>query len=158
MRNIDITSLDTLPIDEVAKLPPEVLADLQQETNDALALARKRVTTLGDALDQRYGVSALSARQKAGKDTGTVKILDGDFTIVAETKKAVHWSQEGLAKLAEEIRTGGDDPSVYIVTETKFTVREAAYKDWPADVRDAFEPCRTVNASKPAYRIERKAA
>jgi hypothetical protein len=153
MKNISLSALDTLPLDELAALPPGVLADLQQEANDSLALARKRSATLVDALDRRYGAVALVARQAAGKDTGTVKLTDGDYIVAVETKKAVHWN--GLEKLADKIRAGGDDPAVYIVSETKLTVREAAYKDWPADVRAAFEPYRTVNASRAAYRIER---
>lgn len=158
MRNIDLSALDTMPLDELAKLPPLVLADLQQEANNALVKDRNRIAILTDALDRRYGEAAQKARQAAGKDTGIVRLADDGCAVIAETKKSVFWDADGLAKLRDRIAVEGDDPAVYIVAETKLTVREASFKEWPANIRAAFEPLRTVRPGKPSYRIERPKA
>lgn len=154
-RNIDITALDTMKSDEIAALPVEILADLQDDTGNALALAKKRVAMLNDALDRRYSNIAQEWRRRCGKETGIVRISDGDCSVVAETKKAVTWDQDKLAELYARIRSEGDDPEVYIVSQTVMKVREVAYSTWPADVKAAFEPARTVKVGSPSYRIER---
>lgn len=158
MQNIDATALDSLSIAELAKLPPTLLADLCQETDAAIALWRKRRALLDFALDQRYGKQAQEARQKDGKDSGVIRLTDGECQIITDAKKSVYWDQTGLAALAERIRAEGDDPGVYIVAKTELTVRETAYKDWPENVRAAFEPHRTVKPGRASYRIERPAA
>lgn len=158
MRNFNITALDTLSVRSLAELPPDDLVALQQESADSLALARKRCAHIAEAIDEKYRDAAQAARHAAKKDTGIVRFTDGDYTIVAETKKSVHWQQNQLAALRDRIAAEGDNPATYIVTETKLTVREAAYKDWPEEVRRAFEPCRTVMAGKPSYRIEPRKA
>ncbi len=156
-RNIDITALDTMPIDDLAELPATVLADLQDDAGNALALARKRVAILGHALDKRYGPPAQMKRYEQGKDAGIVRIKDGDCTVIAEAKKDVKWDQEKLSKLYDLIKES-EDPDVYMIKQTTLKVREASYASWPEGVRSAFEPARTVKTGTPSYRIERKQA
>ena len=153
-QNIDITALDTFSLSELAALPAAILRDLQDASDNALALARKRKAALDDALDRRYGPVAQAARLRDGKDTGTVRLPEGEHTVVAETKKSVYWDQPKLAEIALKIEASGESAAVYIVTKTELTVREASYAAWPEEVRAAFEPARTVKAGKPVYRIE----
>jgi hypothetical protein len=63
----------------------------------------------------------------------------------------VEWDQARLARLAEEIRTGGENPLDYL--EIAFKVPERAYTAWPERIRKAFEPARTVHTSRPTYRL-----
>jgi len=158
MKNIDISALDTMPIDELASLPPAVLVDLQDAAGNAMTLARRRVAMLGDALDRKYGKRAQAERQSMGKDTGIVRLNDDGYEVVAETKKSVVWDQAKLAKLYGQIQTQGEDPEVYIVSQTVLKVREASYATWPKGVKSAFEPARVVKAGTPSYRIERAKA
>jgi hypothetical protein len=155
--NIDITALDTLQIHELAQLPVGVLADLQEEVDNALALARKRRAVLDLALDYKYGSDAQKLRLSEGKDTGIVRLDDGEFVVTSGSNKTVFWDQNGLDNLAGEINQGGKDPAVYIVTERKLTVRENAYKSWPIHIQKSFEQYRTVKIGKPTYRIDIKA-
>lgn len=158
MKNIDIRALDNMPLDELAKLPAAVLVDLQDEADNALAEARRRRANLDSVLARRYGDLVGAGLREQGKDTGTVRLTDGDYPVVCEIKKSVYWNADKLTELRDTIAAAGDDPGVYIVTKTELTVREASYATWPAPVRAVFEPARTVKAGKPQYRIERPAA
>lgn len=155
MRNIDITALDTMLPSELGELPAGVFADLQDEVDALLEAAKRGRAALDSALDFRYGKVANGARKHRGIDSGIVRLWDDGCEIEAETKKDVKWDQEKLRTLRELISSAGDDPSLYLVTKTTFTVREAAYKEWPAHIREAFEPARTVKISRQTYRIRR---
>jgi hypothetical protein len=65
--------------------------------------------------------------------------------------KKVEWDQAQLARLAEEIHAGGDNPRDYL--EITFKVPESAYTAWPERTRKAFEPARIVHAGRQTYRL-----
>ena len=137
-----IDQLINLPAGEIAQLPVELLAALQREI-DAAAKQMKAVTArLSTALEVRYAARAAEARRACGKDTGTVRIVDGDFTVVADLPKRVEWDQAKLAAMVERIRAAGEDPAEYV--EISFKVPERAYVAWPEAIRQGFEPARTV--------------
>ncbi|MFN3644411.1 MAG: hypothetical protein ACK4TB_15975 [Gemmobacter sp.] len=137
-----IDELINLPAGEIAQLPVELLAVLQREI-DAAAKQMKAVTArLSTALEVRYAARAAEARRACGKDTGTVRLADGDFTVVADLPKRVEWDQAKLAAMVERIRAAGEDPADYV--EISFKVPERAYAVWPEAIRQGFEPARTV--------------
>ncbi|MDP5309261.1 hypothetical protein [Paracoccus spongiarum] len=137
-----IDQLINLPAGEIAQLPVELLAALQREI-DAAAKQMKAVTArFATALEVRYAARAAEARRACGKDTGTVRIVDGDFTVVADLPKRVEWDQAKLAAMVERIRAAGEDPAEYV--EISFKVPERAYVAWPEAIRQGFEPARTV--------------
>jgi hypothetical protein len=137
-----IDDLLKLPADELARLPVEVLAVLQREI-DAAARQMKAVTARFDsALELRYATRAAEARRASGKDTGTVRLVDGDFTVVADLPKRIDWDQEKLTGMAASIAASGEDPAEFIDTTLK--VSEHKYAAWPTAIREGFEPARTV--------------
>jgi uncharacterized coiled-coil protein SlyX len=137
-----IDQLINLPAGEIAQLPVELLAALQREI-DAAAKQMKAVTSrFSTALEVRYAARAAEARRACGKDTGTVRLVDGDFTVVADLSKRVEWDQAKLAAMVERIRAAGEDPAEYV--EISFKVPERAYVAWPEAIRQGFEPARTV--------------
>jgi len=103
------------------------------------------------AIGLRYQQRAIAARGMAGKDTGTVRFQDGAVEITAELPKKVEWDQAKLARLAQEISAGGENPRDYL--EIAFKVPERAYTTWPERIRKAFEPARTVQTGRPTYRL-----
>jgi hypothetical protein len=145
----DITATS---IGGIAGLPAQQLALLQQEAADLLVNAKRLKDRLDGGLDLKYRHRAAALRRGAGKDTGTVRIEDGDVIVVADLPKRVKWDQAGLAGIVERIRAGGDDPAEYVTIE--FAVSERAYGAWPDTIRAAFEPARTVEIGKPSYRFE----
>jgi hypothetical protein len=137
-----IDQLINLPAGEIAQLPVELLAALQREI-DAAAKQMKAITArFTSALEVRYAARAAEARRLLAKDTGTVRLADGDFTVLADLPKRVEWDQARLAAMVERIRAAGDDPSEYV--EISFKVPERAYAAWPEAIRQGFEPARTV--------------
>ena len=100
-----IDELINLPAGEIAQL----LAAMQREI-DAAAKQMKAVTArFSTALEVRYAARAAEARRAFGKDTGTVRLADGDFTVLADLPKRVEWDQTQLAAMVERIRAAGDD-------------------------------------------------
>jgi hypothetical protein len=137
-----LQDLPDLPPQEIAALPADALAGLQQESERALKQAKAAKTGIDAALVLKYGAAAVEARRAVGKDTGTVRFDDGDITVVADLPKRVEWDQSKLAAMVERIRAAGDDPTEYV--ETSFKVAERTYVAWPRAIREGFEPARTV--------------
>ncbi|SHF31320.1 hypothetical protein SAMN05444279_1272 [Ruegeria intermedia] len=135
----DLPGLDTA---EIAQMPVDLLAVLQHEVDERLKRAKAAKTRLDGALSVRYAARAEEARRAAGKDTGAVRLDDGDFTVVADLPKRVDWDQEQLAAMVERIRAAGDDPEQYV--DVTYRVPERKYAAWPEAIRKGFEPARTV--------------
>lgn len=135
----DLLSLSTA---EIAVLPVELKAILQREIDERQKQIKSIKTRFDAAMVHCYATRASKMRQAAGKDTGTIRFDDGDFTIVADLPKRVDWDQDHLASMVERIRAAGDDPSEYVDVVIK--VPERKYAAWPQAIRDGFEPARTV--------------
>jgi len=135
---------DLLDLDpqEIAGLPVEMLAVLGHEIDALLKRAKAAKARLDGALSLRYATRAAEERRAAGKDTGTTRFDDGDFTVVADLPKRVEWDQAQLAAMVERIRASGDDPAQYV--DIAFKVPERKYAAWPDAIRAGFEPARTV--------------
>ncbi len=146
-----LDAVRALPVAEILILPAEHLALLQTDAREALDAAKRTLDWIEGAIALRYEQRAIAARAAAGKDTGTVRFLDGAVEITAELAKRVEWDQVRLAALAEQIRAGGEDPADYV--EVSFRVSERAYTAWPERIRGAFEPARTVRTGRPIYRL-----
>jgi hypothetical protein len=140
-----------MPIGEIAALPPAVLALLQDEAEDAVKAARHLADWLKGAIALRYGDRAVEARRAEGRDTGTVRIEDGEVTVIADLPKRVDWDQAELATLVAAIRAEDGAAAEYV--DTEFRVPERKYAAWPRHIRPAFERARTVKTGKPTYRL-----
>jgi hypothetical protein len=134
--------LPSLSAAEVAALPVELLAILQREIDERLKRDKAAKTRFDAGLAVRYATRAAEERQVSGKDTGTVRFDDGDFTVVADLPKRVDWDQAQLGDVVERIRASGDDPAQYVDITIK--VPERKYAAWPEAIRQGFEPARTV--------------
>ena len=102
-------------------------------------------------LSTRFAARAASLRQQAGKSTGTVRFDEDGYAVIADLPKRVEWDQTRLAQLAAQIAANGDDPSEYL--DVAYRVSEAKYNAWPASIRSAFLPARTVKTGRPAFRL-----
>ncbi|MGG5819609.1 hypothetical protein [Falsiroseomonas sp. HW251] len=146
-----LESVHNLPVGDVIALPADQLALLQSDAREAVDSAKRMQDWIEAAVALRYEQRAIGARAEARKDTGTVRFQDGTVEIAVELPKRVEWDQRRLATLADQIRTGGEDPSEYL--EVSFKVSERAYTAWPERIRRAFEPARTVRTGRPVYRL-----
>jgi hypothetical protein len=144
-----------MPIGEIAALPADLLALLQEEAEEAAKAARSLADWLNGAIGLRYADRAAAARRAEGKDTGTVRLDDGEVTVIADLPKKVEWDQARLTQLVARIRAAGDDPTEYV--ETSYRVSERKYGAWPAAIREGFEAARTVKPGKPTFRLTLRA-
>jgi hypothetical protein len=143
--------LPTMPIGEIAALPADLLAVLQEEAEDAAKAARSLADWLNGAIGLRYADRAAAARRAEGKDTGTVRLDDGEVTVIADLPKKVAWDQAALGGMVARIRAAGDDPSEYV--ETSYRISERKYAAWPASIREGFDAARTVKPGKPTFKL-----
>jgi len=137
-----INDMLNLPAGELAQMPVELLAALQGELDHAAKQLKAASSKFSTALEVRYATRAAEARWACGKDNGTVRLVDGDYTVVADLPKRVDWDQEKLAQIAANIADSGDDPAEFI--DTKLSVSERKYGALPEAWRKGFEPARTV--------------
>ena len=119
--------------------------------DERLRAAKTLYDWIVGAIALKYGDQAQEARRAEGKGTGTVRLQDGPVTVVAELPKRVDWDQTILAGLVERIRADGADPAEYV--DISFSVPERKYTAWPKDIRQEFEPARTVRTGKPKFRL-----
>ena len=148
---ISLDELRRMAVGDIAALPAEQLALLQDEAADALRRAKTACDWLDGAVALKYGDRAHATRQAAGKDTGTVRFDDCAVTVIADLPKRVDWDQDKLAALVERIRAEGDDPTEYVDVAIK--VPERKFAAWPSHIRSAFEDARTVRTGKPSFRL-----
>jgi len=137
-----INDMLNMPTGDLAQMPVELLAALQAELDHADKQLKAATTRFNAALEVRYATRAAEARRACNKDTGTVRLVDGDYTVVADLPKRVDWDQELLAQIARNIADSGEDPAEFI--DTKLTVSERKYGALPEAWRRGFEPARTV--------------
>ncbi len=155
MRNeIDVmTALSGLSLGELAG---RSLSDIDRLLRDIEAVkerAQQYQQVLQGELDHRYSARAHALRQEAGKTTGTVRLEDESFVVVADLPKRAEYDQRKLKEAVEALRKWGEDPAHYV--ETRFQVSETKYNAWPPAVRKLFEPARTLKTGRPTYRLER---
>ena len=140
-----------MPTGDLAQMPVELLTALQGELAHANKQLKAATARFSAALEVRYATRAAEARRACGKDTGTVRLADGDYTVVADLPKRIDWDQEKLAQIARNIADSGEDPAEFI--GTKLTVSERKYGALPEAWRKGFEPARTVRIGKPTFRL-----
>jgi hypothetical protein len=137
-----VDDLPDLAVQDIAALPVDLLAVLQNEIEARLKRDKAAKARFEAGLAARYGERAAMLRRAAGKDTGTVRLTDGDFTVVADLPKRVDWGQDKLAAMVHRMRAAGEDPAQYVDITIK--VPERKYSAWPDAIRAGFEPARTV--------------
>ncbi|MDP2359110.1 MAG: hypothetical protein Q8M31_24045 [Beijerinckiaceae bacterium] len=150
-------TIETLSLLQLSALPAPELATLLDDLAERKSRLADLEQKLASALDLRYGARASQRRAEMAKDTGAVRFDDNGYVVVADLPKRVKWDQEKLRHAVEIIRSSwNDDPADYV--KTKLEVSESAFTNWPRVVRELFQPARTVETGRPAYRLEKRKA
>lgn len=147
-----LEAIRNLPIGEIAQLPTEHLALLQEDAAAAFDASKQLKEWVDSAIALRFADQAQALRREAGKDTGTVRFEQDGVTVVADLPKKVDWDQSLIAAVVERIRNSGDDPDQYV--EIAIKVPERKYTAWPDHIRRQFEPARTVKTGKPSISLQ----
>jgi hypothetical protein len=152
---ITIAQMEQMPIREIARLPVEQLSLLVEDVAEQKQQV-KLWDWLNGALALRYSEQSKAARTEAGKDSGTVRLSDGPFEVVANLPKKPKWSAPKLREAVATVKGWGEDPEEYVDVEYK--VPEAKYKAWPSAIRDVFAPARTLETGKETFKFQPKKA
>lgn len=122
-----IDDLSTLDLPELKEQLEGALADKANATS-----YEKRIKE--EILFRHRGMIAEALAEK-DEPFGTVNLGNIKFNV----PKKVEWDQTLLANLYKEI---GDTANEYM--EVAYKVKEAAFKNWPSSIQNAFLPARTV--------------
>jgi len=146
-----LQTLGQLPLAELHLLPLPKLQQILHQVESVKSSLRHYDIVLQSALNQRFGERAQSLRQAAGKQTGTVRLVEAGFEIVADLPKRVEYDQLRLKDAVDTLRGWGEQPEDYVSFEIK--VAEARFNAWPPAIRKLFEPARTLKTGKPSYKL-----
>lgn len=134
---------------QLASLPPAQLCEVHHNLAQLVDWVKKAQAKVHAAMQRRYAEQERAVRVEAGKDFGTVRFNDGQVRITVDTPKRVSWDQKQLAEIAERIAASGERVQEYV--DIEFSVPESRFNNWPAALREQFEPARTVKPGKSSY-------
>ncbi len=144
---IHLAELETMPLPD--------LENIIQQVEAVKTSVRHYDVVLQSALNRRFGERAQQLRQAAGKQTGTVRLEDDGYRVIADLPKRVEYDQGQLHAAVAVLREWHENPEDYVTLEIK--VAEARYNAWPPAIRQLFEPARTVKTGKPSFKLEQLA-
>jgi hypothetical protein len=145
---------DMSPAD-VAAVPTEQLLFLLDDLEEEKALLKIVENRLRDGVATRYATQAADIRKGLGKDSGTVRVTDGEFVIVANLPKKVSWDQAELTRIVAMIRNDWNmDPAEFLTV--KYDMPESRFKALPPTIAKQFEAARTFETGRESFSIERR--
>ncbi len=107
---IPLDDLPTMPVGQIADLPGDQLALLKQDADERLRSAKTLCDWLDGAIALKYGDDAQEVRCAEGKDTGTVRLQDGqvDYEVPVPSKETIRAPTERgeLARLELRLHRG----------------------------------------------------
>jgi len=151
MEQVNLQNIPQIPIGEIAALPINELVALQAEADETLADAKKLKQWIDGAIRIKYEDAVAVARRDAGKESGTVHVMDEGYKISSTVSKRIEWNQKKLAEITQDIASNGDEVSEYV--DVAYKIAERKYSAWPEHIRKIFEPARTFKTSLPTIKI-----
>jgi hypothetical protein len=150
---VTLEQLGQMTAEEFITLPVDQVAMLLEDVAELKARAKASDEKMSHFLDRRFSEAAARLRAEQQKDTGTVRLPEGEFVIVADLPKKVEWNEDGLLAAEVQLREMGEPVEEYI--KIRRTVAESAFVNWPSSLQGIFSAHRTVGVGKPTYKIER---
>ena len=141
--------LPDLSVSQMTALPQERLQELDVLLNELQTQVKQARERLNAALEVRYGEQGRAALLDSGRDFGVTHLADGQLRVAYELPKRVSWDQKRLAEIAERIVAAGERVQDYM--DVDLSVPESRFNNWPAALREQFEPARTVKPGKSSY-------
>ena len=149
---VTLEQLDKMSEKEAAGIHISQLALLLEDVAELKATYTRLNDKVFQVLNSKYSGKAAELRRLKGTDTGTVRVDDDDFMVIADLPKSVAWDQARLAKLEIYLKGRVKDISEYI--KIKREVEERKFAGWPSDLAEMFIPARTVKVGKQTFKVE----
>lgn len=114
---------------------------------------KSQISVAKNAILERKQSDIDTALAQKPEPFGAASVVIGNQKVTFTTPKKVEWDQDGLAQLYAQIAADPEENvAEYISVEYK--VKEDAYKNWPSNLKEAFQPHRTVKPGTVAIKIE----
>ncbi|MDR1207866.1 MAG: hypothetical protein LBJ89_00780 [Holosporales bacterium] len=133
--------LDESSVQEISNLPIQDLQALAARLKEAIETQERRKKVLNEAMRLRFEGTAKAMLNQEGKDTGTVRLQEGNTTVIANFRKKVDWDQELLASILAE------HPEYKADVKCALSLEERKYNNWPESIQKIFESARSVKVS-----------
>jgi len=149
MDNLNTDMLDRLTTSEAAGLPPEVLADLDWKLAEEYTVVQRRMKRLHEAFEARYAAKASEALLAEGRDTGTVRLVDGSHEVTVTRPKRVKWDQNVLKCVLDRL-----NPEIARhIAKVEVKIDERRFDALMDRDKALLSPARTVETGKATYAL-----
>lgn len=135
-----------LPIDQLELLVGEAQANVDEATA-TLNLLKSIIAT-------RFESKAAELRRAKGKDTGIVRVVEGDYEVVADLPKKVTWDQDKVGAALDALYAIGVATDLNKLVKVEIKINERAYDALPDEHKTILLPARTVTTGKPTYSLK----
>lgn len=143
----DAWTLSSLPIDQLVMLITEARA----AADEATATLKK----IDAAVAIRFNDAAADARRDDGKDTGIVRLGEGDYEVVANLPKKVEWDQSKLPDALDKLPLSRKVLEKLVKVEIR--IDERTFQSLALEHQHVLMRARTVKTGKPTFEIKRLA-
>lgn len=124
----------------------EARAALKSQMDDL----KGQIDKINAELEKAYLQKAKDALAFAGKDFGTVTLVDGNTRLKANVVKKVEWDQEKLSSAFDQMTI--EEARHY--AKVTLSVEERKYTSAPPNIQRVLEPCRTTSVGR--FTVEMK--
>lgn len=140
-------------IDQINDLDRKIF-DLEKTIADKKSGLVKKKNEMKALLDAEIAKQASVQLKDKDYGCGTATIETALHKIKLVVSKKVKWDEKQLFSIREKIVEAGKNPNDFI--KEKLSVSETAYKEFDDEIKEVFEPARSVEPSAPVIKIERK--
>ena len=145
----NLATIETLDAKSLSQLEIHDLADLSDQVAKLVNHTKELKEKLEDALNLRFSEMVQNQLHDGNRDTGTAKLYEGGFQIIAEVPKKVTWDSE---KIEEIIKTISEEKRKAII-KTSHVIDERKYMQLSPEDKLLFSDARTVTPGKTKFKI-----
>ena len=145
----NLATIETMDVKELSRLEICDLADLNDQVAKLVSHTKELKEKLEDALNLRFSEMVQNQLHDENRDTGTAKLYEGGFQIIAEVPKKVTWDSE---KIEEIIKTISEEKRKAII-KTSHVIDERKYMQLSPEDKLLFADARTVTPGKTKFKI-----
>jgi hypothetical protein len=147
----DVTALNASVL---LALPIDQLELLLSEARQAVEAAKGTLDLLTGAIETRFAAKAADLRRAKGKDTGTVRVIQGDYEVVADLPKKVTWDQSAIGAALDALDCVEHDVDMSRLVKVEIKIDERAYEALAPEHQAILLPARTVKTGKATYSLK----
>jgi len=122
------------------------MQELVQEKQEISTQMEKMKNRLEEIDDEIF-----SLVQDRVKPQGSTSLEQDGIKLTVTIPMRASWDEKKLREIASKISAHGDNPEDFI--QYKLSVPETKYKNFPEQVRNLFEPARTIKPGKKQIKV-----